>query len=149
MSISLNQAQLNSLNNLVNAGNYPAAYNHLAGIAENTPGADSRVANWLKAAARINANDGSFYSEFVRAATQKAGEGMGKPITDKRFQEVSDGLAKEVLEHVSTDSSIPNIDNIISKDVNAAVEKLQLNPEGWAGTLFGKAPTWMGGVGAG
>ena len=61
MSINLNQAQLNSFNSLVSAGNYPAAYNHLAGIAKNTPGADSRVANWLKVAARINANDGSFY----------------------------------------------------------------------------------------
>ena len=88
MSISLNQAQLDSFNNLVNAGNYPAAYNHLAGIAENTPGADSRVANWLKFAARINANDGSPHSKFVRAATKKAAEDMGKPITDKRFQEV-------------------------------------------------------------
>ena len=97
MSISLNQAQLNSFNNLVNAGNYPAAYNHLAGIAENTPGADSRVANWLKAAARINANDGSFYSEFVQATTQKADEDMGKPITEKRFQEASDGLRRELM----------------------------------------------------
>ena len=97
MSISLNQAQLNSLNNLVNAGNYPAAYNYLADIAENTPGADSRVANWLKVAARINANDGGFYSEFVRAATQKAGDDMGKPITLKRFQEVSDGLQRALM----------------------------------------------------
>ena len=132
MSISLNQAQLNSFKNLVNAGNYPAAYNHLASIAENTPGADSRVANWLKVAARINANDGSFYSEFVRAATQKAGEDMGKPITDKRFQEASDGLAKELFRSISEKGSIPSIDSIIDKDVNTVVRDLKLNPEGWA-----------------
>ena len=146
MSISLNQAQLNSFNNLVNAGDYPAAYNYLAGIAENTPGADPRVTNWLKFAAHINANDGSPHSAFVRAATQKAAEDMGKPITDKRFQEVSDGLAKRVFERVSTDSSIPNIDIIIDADVNAAVTDLQLNPQGWAGTLFGWLPSWMGGL---
>ena len=71
---------------------------------------------------------------------------MGKPITDKRFQEVSDGLAEKVFERVSTGSSIPNINIIIRDDVNTAVENLQLNPQGWAGTLFGWLPTWMGGM---
>ena len=86
MSISLNQAQLDSFNNLVNAGNYPAAYNHLAGIAENTPGADSRVANWLKVAARINANDGGFIVNLFEPPPRRPAKIWGNRLRSNVFK---------------------------------------------------------------
>ena len=108
MSISLNQAQLNSLNNLVNAGNYPAAYNHLAGIAENTPGADSRVANWLKAAANA-----------------------------KKLPEVSgSGRVRNLREAMSGASSLTTLVDTYAKQTTYTSQRAQLDRlvRAWAGT---------------
>jgi len=146
MSISMTQSQVSEFTNFVESGDYPGAYNYLAEIVNNTPDGDPRVANWLETAAHINADDGSFYSEFVRAATQEAGEDMNRPISDVRFQEVSNDLALDIFTDVSKNNEIPDIDTIIEKDVSTAVEDLRLNPEGWAGTLFGTAPTQIGGL---
>ena len=96
--IILTPKQLENFNNLVYSGDYPGAYNYLADIVRSTPGADPRVANWLETAAHINANDGSPYSEFVRAATQEAGHDIGNPISDQAFQDASDRLAETVFD---------------------------------------------------
>jgi len=106
------------------------------------------LSNWLSNAAEINADDGSFKSEFVRGATEAAGASVGKPITDAEFQTASDNLAVDVLSGIADKLAVPNASTIIQKDVNAAVQELGLPPWGWAGTFGDIFPIGLfGGLG--
>jgi len=125
------------------AGQYPGAYNYLKGLVRDqmtTADAATKrdlesTATWLDRAAAINANDGSFGSEFVRGATREASNINGRPISEQRFQEVSDGLARDVIENVLDKNGMPKSGEIIGLDVKSAIEKLGLKPWQWAGTL--------------
>jgi hypothetical protein len=92
--VNMNPSQLKRLKEFQASGDYPGAYNYLAGIVENTSGADPRISSWLNMASKINSNDGSFWSNFVRNATYEAGHDIGKPIDAQGFQNASDILAK-------------------------------------------------------
>jgi hypothetical protein len=89
-NVTLNTSQLQTLQNLTAAENFPAAYLYLRDLANQAAAAAPTVqqrddlnssATWLDRAASINANDGSFTSEFVRGATAEMASQMGKPIT--------------------------------------------------------------------
>lgn len=102
---NLTPAQLTVLTNYQTAHQYPDAYRYLETIVrDHMIGADANTrrdlestATWLDRAASINANDGSFSSEFVRGSTIEATGINGNRISESRFQEVSDGLADAVI----------------------------------------------------
>lgn len=115
------------------AGNYADAYRYLRDIAQAQGASD--VATWLDRAASINANDGSWSSEYVRGTTQAAVASNGQVLSDARFQEVSNLLAQAVIDKVIKGGGIPDAGIIIKQDVQNAVDKLGLQPWQWAGTL--------------
>jgi Ca2+-binding RTX toxin-like protein len=114
------------------------------------------LSNWLGNAASINANDGSAKSEFVRGYTIAYGVLSGVPVTEAKFQQVSDSLANSVLGVISRDG-IPDAATIITKDVNSAVTVGKSSDgtvgfgfkdtSGWAGTLGDVLPQSIGGLG--
>jgi hypothetical protein len=90
------------LMNLRDAKDYPGAYDYLKGIVDkNIPFAQTNeeaidlqtLRNWFGRASDINADDGTVSSEFVRGATEGIGESLEKPITNEKFQDVSDRLS--------------------------------------------------------
>jgi len=78
-SISLSHNQIVDLSLMRDAGQWSQAYNYLHDIVQvqriqttNDAGRQYdlyKLENWLDRAASINANDGSFSSEYVRGAT--------------------------------------------------------------------------------
>lgn len=142
-TVTLNDSQRAQLAEYNQTGNYAEGYRYVADIVDSS-GGDSRSSNWLRTAAKINSNDGSFKSDFVRYATYEAAADEGKNISPERFQEASDNLAKKVLGDIVNAGSVPDADTIISTDVNAAVQDLGLNPEAWAGTGAAFLPMPLG-----
>ncbi len=59
MATPLTDQQVADVQALVNAGDYPGAYNYLADV-NNAMGADSRTSKWLDAAAAINTPSENF-----------------------------------------------------------------------------------------
>ena len=137
------------------AGQYPQAYSYLKGLVRDQmimADADTKrdpntTATWLDRAAAINANDGSFSSEFVRGATREAGYINGTPISEQRFQEASDKLAQKVIADVLDQNGVPKSDVIVGNDVQSAVNDLGLQPWQWAGTWGDILPPSLGGLG--
>jgi|GEM_PF-4960638 len=146
MAIQLTQTQIDTLNNLRSQGNYPGAYSYLANIVSNTPGADPRLVTWLEDASHINANDGSFISDYVRNATAIAAAKEGQTLTPEQFQNASDQLAEGIIDGILGGGQVKDLDDMMREDVKSVVENLGLNPDGWAGTAGAWLPTWMGGL---
>ncbi|MBL8382203.1 MAG: hypothetical protein JNM90_03945, partial [Burkholderiales bacterium] len=150
MTIALSQGTLDQLQILRQQGAFSAAYNLLAeaarqyadnpGLADGAEDAARYTARWLDYAAHINADDGSFWSNFVRSATIDAAAARNIILTSEEFQAASDALADAVLGRVIGLGAIPNHKEIIDQDVQNAVERLSLEPKDWAGTL---GATWF------
>lgn len=154
--LNLDGGQLHDLSQLLYSGSYPDAYRYLRDIADSSirgevnPGRVQELEvlrNWLDSAAKINADDGSSVSEFVRGATQAAGEIHGQHISDDQFQNASDYLADSVLRGVLKNMGVRSTGDIIRADVAVAVDGLNLPPWGWAGTLGDVLPIIFGGLG--
>lgn len=101
---TLESTQQSHLQSLIDSGNYADGYQYVKDIvdAARQGESDSSVASdlevtskWFESAASINANDGSFISDYVRAAIKSVGELVGKPVSDADFQEGSDALAEK------------------------------------------------------
>jgi hypothetical protein len=146
-SIVLTQEQKATLQTYLDSQDYPGGYRYLKAVVEMTTDHDPRVANWLEDAAKINRNDGSLISEFVRGATLEAGADAGTPITLAEFQDASNQLAQHLLTKMVTRGEILPLDEIISEDVSAAVNQLGLGIHGWAGTFGAIFPVGLGGLG--
>lgn len=156
MSIQISSSQSSAISGHISSGSYADGYRYAQSIVDSARGSESNpeksrdlevLSNWLGNAASINENDGSPKSEFVREATKSAGEQVGKPISDADFQDASDQLARDVLSDIVNGGEIPSADEIIAKDVRAAVDGLGLPAWGWAGTLGDIMPISMGGLG--
>lgn len=154
--LNLNGDQFQKLNQLLQTESYPQAYRYLRDITDASIRSEVNpvrvqelevLKNWLDSAASINADDGSSVSEFVRGATQAAGELQGRHISDDLFQKASDDLAYSVLKDVLQNMGVRSAGDIIRADVTAAVEGLNLPPWGWAGTLGDILPIVFGGLG--
>jgi hypothetical protein len=154
--VKLSENQIANLKNLETEGRYPDAYRYLSDIAKEQyklAETDTQrqqletIAIWLDRAASINANDGSFSSEFVRGATEEFGALGGRKISDDEFQNASDKLAKTVINSVINGVGIPSAKDIIQLDVSNAVKDLHIDPWGWAGTIGDILPTAVGGLG--
>jgi len=151
-TIELNFEEISRLQDLRASKQYAEAYRYLRDIVgdmqnRNYTDDRNRLQTWLDRAASINANDGSFASEFVRGYTESIGQAMGKPISDLRFQEVSDQLAESVIRHVLDKKCIPDSVEIIRQDVQTAVREFNLPDWGWAGVWGDSMPTPFGGLG--
>lgn len=154
--INLDPSESIALQNLLTEGRFSDGYlyvKNIVDIALQNEGDFSKasemetLSNWLGNAAQINADDGSFKSEFVRGATEAAGASLGIQITDQQFQTASDNLARKVLGDIAGDTFIPKVNTIIQADVNAAVHDLGLPAWAWAGTLGDILPSAFGGLG--
>jgi hypothetical protein len=157
--LNLDATQLAYLTQLKDAQQYPAMYLYLKAqvdvALQSEPETSARhedlgtLSNWLSNAAAINANDGSFKSEFVRAAVDHYSlleNGYG--VTNEKFQAESNYLALKVFEHVFSISGILSAKDIINEDVRVAVERLGLKDQwGWAGSLGDLLPRMLGGLG--
>lgn len=89
MTYTLSSTDLTNVNALYGTGNYAGMYNYIADVIEAnnaTSDVDEGVIPWLRSAAHINSNDGSWISEYVRNYTFQAADHKGTPITE---QEVS------------------------------------------------------------
>ena len=151
-TIELNFEEISRLQDFRANKQYAEAYRYLRDIVGNMQNRNytddrNRLQTWLDRAASINANDGSFASEFVRGYTESIGQAIGKPISDLRFQEVSDQLAETVIRHVLDKKGIPDSGKIISQDVQMAVLEFNLPDWGWAGVWGDSMPTLFGGLG--
>ena len=115
MAVSLNSNQVIELQNFLQNAQYADGYNYLRGIvnqkipAEGDPAKSQDLAAlsaWFDAAAHINANDGSFKSEFVRGSTEAVARSQGAAITDQQFQTASDTLPITLLTQIIQNGSI-------------------------------------------
>ncbi|MGB4347843.1 MAG: calcium-binding protein [Burkholderiaceae bacterium] len=156
ITVTLSEEQTDYLNSLNTAERYPDAYRYLRDIAKKANTSSATVeqrqqleilTTWLDRAASINANDGSFTSEFVRGATEQFGALENIIISDEDFQRASNKLADAVIQKVIEGSGIPTAEEIILLDVNKAVSELKIDPWGWAGTIGDVLPTNVGGLG--
>jgi len=157
--LNLNTAQLAELTRLQTSGQYPTMYRYLktqvdAAVNSEPAGSARRqdlgiLSNWLQNAADINANNGSFKSEFVRAAVDAYSlQTNGVGISNAKFQDASNKLANDVYRSISREGGILSAQEIINVDVKSAVDYLELkNQWGWAGTLGDRLPVWLGGLG--
>lgn len=140
MTYSLTSAQTQVIQTLLSQGSYSAAYQYVADsldTAVSSGQVHSGVQRWFEFAAQINANSGSWSSNYVRQYTFNAGLASGKIITDAQFQTASDNLAESVLNDIlNNNGQIPSTQEIIDYDVDMAVNELGLNNEDWAGSLF-------------
>jgi len=107
------------------------------------------LAAWFDAAAHINANDGSFVSEFVRGSTEYVNRTQGAPITDQQFQDSSDTLARRLLNEIAQSGSIGTAQEVVNEDIQNAVDTLHMPPWGWPGAVFDIFPPDMLGTGLG
>jgi hypothetical protein len=139
-TISITAEQSQHLTDLLNQQDYPSAYRYLRDIVKSDPKNDPRLASWLDKAADINANNGTFYSDFVRGATINAAQNQGVTVTEEDFQVASDKLATDIVQKIVSRSEIPSIDDIVSNDVATIVQDLNLLPQSWAGTAMAWVP---------
>jgi hypothetical protein len=143
MSIELSQNDKNVIGGFINSGNYSDGYLYLkglvdAGIAIEGDPAERRrleqLSYWLGNAASINSGQG-FMSDYVRMSTLSIAQQLGSPITMSYFQDASDRMAKEILEDATTKGAVPDIDNVIGRDLKVMSEIFGLPSWAWAGTL--------------
>jgi hypothetical protein len=153
MNVSLNSEQTAQLQQYLNTNDYPSAYRYLADINDNGLMSDSRTTRWLDLAAEINAPDFeglSFYRSMVRGTAlhalneENARRGL-PPATEADFQAPSDRLAHDFVRDIVRDGVIPDFDSIITKDVGAIVDHMDMDMEDWPGTTG----AWMPYVGLG
>lgn len=152
----MTEEQIQILTNIQEQSRYPDAYRYVRDISSQAAvnaatGAQNQelntVATWMDRAASINANDGSFSSEFVRGATEAMGAINDISINDNKFQETSNQLAHDVIQKIIDGGGIPTAKSIIAEDVRHAVKDFQLPQWGWAGTIGDILPTTIGGLG--
>lgn len=105
------------------------------------------TANWLVAAKAINGMDGGFVSEDVFYSMKYAVERSGRRFTRHMYKTASNELAYTVIMDFIDAKGILPIQEVINRDVQAAVKGLGLQPWQWGGTLGDVFPIWMGGLG--
>lgn len=141
MTYALSPAQVDVIENLVNQGEYAAAYHYIANSldeAVENEEVDISVQFWFESAAQINDASGSWLSNYVRHYTYNAATANGSSITSSQFQAASDQLALDVLGNIiSNNGIIPDAGQIINSEVLNIVDQLGLQNEDWAGTLLG------------
>jgi hypothetical protein len=99
---------------------------------------------WFNAAAHINANDGSFTSEFVRGTTEAVMRSQGAPVTDTQFQTSSNALATTLLNKIIHDQSIDTAQAVVNLDIKNAGDTLNMPAWGWAGAITDFLPEPFG-----
>lgn len=96
--INLSSQQQDKINLYIKNEKYADGYNYVKNIVDNSiPTTTDQnalsnlriLSNWLGNAASITSNDGSVKSEFVRGYTVAYGFFVGKPVTEAKFQKVS------------------------------------------------------------
>lgn len=92
---TINQEQKDQLQQYLNSGSYPDAYNLIRDIIEADPNGNESAAAWFNNAAHINADDGSYVSEYTRTATIWAGAENGVLLSEGDFNEASNRLAQD------------------------------------------------------
>jgi hypothetical protein len=152
MTYTLSTLDLQNVTALYNTENYAGMYNYIADVIEANNAAsqvDQGVITWLRNAAQINSNDGSWISEYVRNYTFNAAAGNETPITEADFQNASNLIAQGVYSLVNNPpavgdppasppaGTIPSAEQIIENEVIDVVQGvLGLQNDDWAGTTM-------------
>lgn len=100
MSYQLNQNQITHIQNLKASGQYDLAYTYIAeqiNSAVQNNQVSRETQRWFEWASKINANDGSFISDYAHNYAKLGAAADGKILTDADFQRGSDRIATEVL----------------------------------------------------
>ncbi len=162
MAVNLNLNQKNALQGFIDSSHYADGYRYLRDVVNQQiqsevlnhpiPTADDRarsndlmaLAAWFDAAAHINADDGSFVSEFVRGTTEGVMVYQGAPVTDTQFQTSSDTLAITLMNQFIQNSSIGTAQQVVNADIQNAVDTLNMPPWAWAGAITDFLPEPFG-----
>lgn len=125
------------IQDLLDAGDFPAAYNLAADMAEGGQGVDQASIIWMRGAAQINAGQGPF-SLSIRSYTQAqyvARYGAGGD-TDALIQDASDTIAGNVLGQILSTGHVPSLAVIAQQDAQLAAQLLfGGDAGGWAGKV--------------
>ena len=153
MAVNLNSAQVIELQNFLQNAQYAAGYNYLRDVVNQkiptagdfTQSQDlAALEAWFDAAGHINANDGSFVSEYVRGSTEFVTRSQGVTVTDPQFQDSSNQLARTLLTQIIQNGSIPSAQEVVNQDIQNAVDTLNMPPWGWAGAVTDFLPSPFG-----
>ncbi len=111
-----------------------AFYRAAADMAEGQDGVEEAAITWMRAAADINEGIGT-QSAFIRdynSAQRNAR--YGAPVSHAEMDEISDNIAREVLDDIVEFKTFPSIIDIARHDAEpAALELFSGDPSGWAG----------------
>jgi hypothetical protein len=112
---------------------YPEAYNYIYSMIKKK-NADEGTLFWFEKAARINEDVGSS-SYMIRSYTT-----IGLKITDRDvpdLQRVSDDIARNVLTDVIKNSGVLPLQNILARDITAAMRVGNIKDlAGWGGSFY-------------
>jgi hypothetical protein len=155
MSIEVSQSDKEVIGGFINSGNYADGYLYLKGlvdagiVVEGDPAERRRLEQlsyWLGNAASINSGQG-FMSDYVRMSTLSIAQQLGSPITMSDFQWASDDLAKKILRDAVQEGFLPDIDDVIGRDLKVMSDMFGLPSWAWAGTLADQWFLSLGGFG--
>lgn len=122
--------QIAELNSLVSQQRYNDGYRYLleassvkdgAGNLKPAPGVDRNSWVWLAGATDVNAGTGAA-NDFIRTYTKKQMEiRSGETVSDAKLQEISDEIAKAVLNDAIVSGALPSIIKIATDDASKTV----------------------------
>lgn len=156
IQLPLSNADIDFLKGRLSVYDYAGGYHYLYDLVQKAiPNEKDEVArdqllmtaNWLISAKSINNVDGTWVSEMVLHSMKYAVEQSGRDFTGAMYQNASNELARTVFRDFIDAKGILPIQEVIDRDVKAAVEGLGLQPWQWGGTFGDVFPIWMGGLG--
>ncbi|ARP95723.1 hypothetical protein [Bordetella genomosp. 13] len=144
------------LDNHVKNENYVAAYGYIRNVIE--AGLESQLdaanrenleslATWYNIAWHVNQNDGSFWSEYVRGATQRVAEIHGSTLSETAFNAASNRLAGTLLSEIVRTGTLLSPEDTVRADAQNMQQEFGVPPWTWPGTFFDWVPSGMGGLG--
>lgn len=138
-SIPLTDAQLEQLRNTTDGGkrNFPQGYRLIHSWIQDNPAAQQDgTAFWFEQAAGINQST-SLSASFIRRHTENGLDLANVPM-EKRLpmQELSDRIARKVIEDVIDKRQVEPLPLIISKDIRVALDDGGVKLGGWGGSFY-------------
>jgi hypothetical protein len=147
MSLPLTAEQLDQLRPLVDARNYPAAYDLLKEWTADSEDPDVQLfRTWLLGATDVNQGVGPF-AALIEAYNNRQGELRGWPITHADNQAASDHIGERFFDElVFPESQIPDMEALVNFEPNGAIYLYEDYPDNhdtakteganWVGTLL-------------
>lgn len=138
MGQKLTSTEIQHIQYLRDAGQYALAYSYIAersvqGIASGTVSIETQT--WFKWASHINGHDGTAVDLFSRTFSKMGASKKGFTLTDQKFQEASDHIARLVLGDILESKEIPTSpEKIILTDILEGAPVMGTDPQDFPGT---------------